>query len=173
MADNVTLPGTGQAVATDDIGGIQYQRVKLALGDDGVAVDASANNPVPIQATGELIEAIEALRMSVQSLNKTVGWSMPDTSGRMRVLAENPTAANLAATVSQGTAANLQATVSQGTAANLQATVSIAASQTLGTVTTCGTLTNQAQLGGFAANDEIPSLMRLSAASLRTNISVT
>ena len=34
MADNVTLPGTGEIVATDDIGGRQYQRLKLT---DGLA----------------------------------------------------------------------------------------------------------------------------------------
>lgn len=176
MADNTTLNvGTGgDLIASDDIGGVKFQRVKLIHGDNGInAGDVSTTNPMPIGAYGELMEAIEALRMSVQSLNKTVGWSMPDTSGRLRVLAESPTAANLAATVSQGTPANLQATVSQSTPANLQATVSLAASQTLGTVTTVGTLTNQAQLGGYAANDQIPALMRLSADSLRANISVT
>ena len=38
MADNVLLnPGSGgQTVATDDIGGIQYQRVKVVIGGDGV-----------------------------------------------------------------------------------------------------------------------------------------
>jgi hypothetical protein len=40
MTDNVTLPGTGSSVATDDIGGVQYQRNKLALGADGSATDA-------------------------------------------------------------------------------------------------------------------------------------
>jgi hypothetical protein len=34
MADNVTLPGTGQSVATDDVGGNQYQRIKVT---DGLA----------------------------------------------------------------------------------------------------------------------------------------
>ena len=47
MADNVTLPGTGSAVATDDIGGIQYQRVKPSWGSDGTAVDVDATNPLP------------------------------------------------------------------------------------------------------------------------------
>jgi len=47
MADNVTLPGTGSAVATDDIGGIQYQRVKPSWGSDGSAVDVDATNPLP------------------------------------------------------------------------------------------------------------------------------
>lgn len=37
MADNVTLPGTGASVATDDVAGVQYQRVKVDLGGDGAA----------------------------------------------------------------------------------------------------------------------------------------
>ena len=32
MADNVTLPGTGELVATDDVGGRQYQRIKVSDG---------------------------------------------------------------------------------------------------------------------------------------------
>jgi hypothetical protein len=41
MADNVAITaGSGTTVATDDIGGVQYQRVKLGLGADGTAVDA-------------------------------------------------------------------------------------------------------------------------------------
>jgi len=43
MADNVAFtPGSGATGATDDIGGVHYPRVKLALGADGTAVDAVA-----------------------------------------------------------------------------------------------------------------------------------
>lgn len=43
MADNVQFtPGAGAFGATDDIGGIHYPRVKIALGADGTAVDAVA-----------------------------------------------------------------------------------------------------------------------------------
>lgn len=43
MADNVAItPGTGATVAADDIGGVLHQRVKLSLGADGTANDASA-----------------------------------------------------------------------------------------------------------------------------------
>ena len=48
MADNVTLPGTGAVVATDDVGGYQYQRVKLAVGADGSATDVSSAAPLPV-----------------------------------------------------------------------------------------------------------------------------
>lgn len=43
MADNVTITqGSGTTIATDDIGGVHYQRVKPTLGADGTAVDVSA-----------------------------------------------------------------------------------------------------------------------------------
>jgi hypothetical protein len=47
---------------------------------------------------------------------------------------------------------------------------------TLSTVTNVGavaTLTNQTQIGGLAANEQIPSLMHLSASASRNNIIVT
>jgi hypothetical protein len=89
MADNVLITaGVGTSIASDDIGGVQYQRVKMAVGEDGVAVDASLTNPVPVQAIGELIEAIEAMRIAVQSLTRTVGQVQPDTAARMRVVVD-------------------------------------------------------------------------------------
>lgn len=43
MADNVAITaGSGTSVATDEIGGVHHQRVKLGLGADGTAVDAVA-----------------------------------------------------------------------------------------------------------------------------------
>ncbi len=51
MADNVAITaGAGTSIATDDIGGVQYQRTKLSWGQDGVAVDASASDPLPVTA---------------------------------------------------------------------------------------------------------------------------
>jgi len=51
MADNITLnPGiAGASLATDDIGGVHYQRSKLIFGGDGVnSGDVSETNPFPI-----------------------------------------------------------------------------------------------------------------------------
>jgi hypothetical protein len=51
MADNTTLPtgSGGDTIATDDIGGVKFQRVKLVHGADGVnAGDVSDANPFPI-----------------------------------------------------------------------------------------------------------------------------
>lgn len=56
MADNTQVihpsvsPG-GDTIATDDIGGIKYQRAKITLGADGVNDgDVSAANPMPVSA---------------------------------------------------------------------------------------------------------------------------
>ena len=51
MADNVAITaGAGTSIASDDIGGVQWQRIKVGWGDDGVAVDTSLTNPLPVQA---------------------------------------------------------------------------------------------------------------------------
>jgi len=49
MADNVGYtPGAGATIASDDIGGVQYQRVKIGVGADGSATDVSSANPMPV-----------------------------------------------------------------------------------------------------------------------------
>lgn len=45
MADNVTLPGTGAAVAADDVSSVFYQRFKLDVGGDGASVPVVTNVP--------------------------------------------------------------------------------------------------------------------------------
>lgn len=52
MADNIQVTqGNGITMATDDISGVQYPRVKISWGVDGAAVDASATNPFPVTST--------------------------------------------------------------------------------------------------------------------------
>lgn len=50
MPDNLVLPGTGATAATDDVGGVHYQRMKMAAGPDGVAHDLRV--PTIIKADG-------------------------------------------------------------------------------------------------------------------------
>lgn len=90
MADNVGYtPGSGATVAADDIGGVLYQRVKPSVGVDGSAVDVSADNPMPAQVTGELLEAVEALRMAVQSLNRNLSLLTVDNVYRLRAVIDS------------------------------------------------------------------------------------
>ena len=70
MADGVPItPGVGATIATDDISGLQYQRVKLILGADGVNDgDVAAGNPLPV--TGGLTD--EQLRATAVPVSGTV-----------------------------------------------------------------------------------------------------
>lgn len=70
MADNLTLPATGGTVATDDVGGVHFQRVKLDLGGEGASVPVSGALPVSASATDAILAAIQAL---LTTLNGTVG----------------------------------------------------------------------------------------------------
>lgn len=51
MADNTTLSAGagGDTIATDDIAGVKYQRVKVTFGADGAAADVAAAEPLPIK----------------------------------------------------------------------------------------------------------------------------
>lgn len=56
MADNVqinavTTPG-GATIATDEVGGVQHELVKVEFGVDGVATMVSAANPLPVVQSG-------------------------------------------------------------------------------------------------------------------------
>lgn len=49
MADGVNITaGSGVVIASDDIGGVQYQRVKLSQGADGSATDVSSAAPLQV-----------------------------------------------------------------------------------------------------------------------------
>lgn len=116
-------------------------------------LEVTATTPLDVDVTnvveatisnGELIEALEAMRMAVHSLTRSIGQTMPDVAGRMRVALDA-----------------------------ISASLTLATVTTVGTVTTCSTLTNQTQLGGNPAFEQIPALMRLGADSLRRNIVVS
>jgi hypothetical protein len=63
MADNTTLPGTGDVIATDDltllnggvVSGVKAQRVKVGYGVDATYRDVSGGFPLPVDADSERI----------------------------------------------------------------------------------------------------------------------
>ena len=159
MADNLGYtPGTGAKVATRDATysgeAANLQIVGLATvagADDAKTItDVSGAAPLPVMPLGELVEALEAQRMALQALTRTIGQSMPDVSGRLRVAIDAISASLTLSTIS---------TVSTVT--------------TVSTVSSVTTLANQTNMGGFSATEQIPVLMRLGIGSLRSNISVT
>lgn len=69
MADDIAITaGSGTNIATDDIGGRHFQRVKLTFGADGTANDVASGNPLPI--TGALTDA--ELRATAVPVSGTV-----------------------------------------------------------------------------------------------------
>jgi hypothetical protein len=92
MADNVGYtPGSGAVVAADDINGVLYQRMKLSVGDDGIATDVSSVNPIPTIASrsDDLLVALSRIVKLLES-NATV-----DSAQRQRVAVDAVTAAPL------------------------------------------------------------------------------
>ena len=153
MADNTGYtPGSGVNIASREVSysgqTAQAQVVGLATfsgNDDAKTIaDVSESNPLPIAGYGELVEVLESMRFAINQLTRSIGFALPNASGQPIMEVRQATAGNL----------NVTATVSG----------------TIGTVTT---LTNQAQIGGLNANDQLPALMNANAGSLRRNISVT
>lgn len=86
MADDVAItPGSGAVIATDDIGGRHFQRVKIAWGADGSASDVSATSPLPAETVYRT-----TLRASAVSVG-TSATALPATalSGRRLVVVRN------------------------------------------------------------------------------------
>lgn len=59
MSDNTVLPGTGETYAADDVDGAKHQRVKISVGADGSATDATADDAFPVKT--DLLDAVNEL----------------------------------------------------------------------------------------------------------------
>lgn len=84
MADNTTLnTGTGgDVVATDDILGVKYQRVKITLGADGVNDgDVSSGNAMPVSATSLPLPSGAATAANQTTGNTSLGTIAGAVSG--------------------------------------------------------------------------------------------
>jgi hypothetical protein len=128
MADNVDItPGAGKTVATDDVGGIQYQRVKACYGVDGAATDVSDTNPMPIDDAGGTL-TVDSLQLPAAlvggRLDVVVGAALPtgtNNIGDVDVLTMPGTFAEDAAHVSGDVGVQMLA-VRKVTPANLSGT---------------------------------------------------
>lgn len=105
MVDNVPITaGSGTQIAADDVGGVFYQRVKVATGEDGIANDVSSSNPLPTQ----IIQ--DATSQAIQVQDQTVGLlkilvdllysnAITDAGQRQRIVIDAITAGLTLATV--------------------------------------------------------------------------
>lgn len=121
MADNTTLPGTGEKIATDELAllngatadaGLKVQRVKVGYGPDGSLQDVTGDAPLPV-VDDALVSLLKLLIARVQPLSVITGAG----SNRLSVDVNNIVGGS----------------------------VNVAA------ITTVGTVANQAQIGGITA----------------------
>ena len=134
MADNVSLPGTGEVVATDDVGGVQYQQVKL--------VDSTLNSTTPIGTEANPLPVADTnsgnlLFRILQMLVAPLGYDK--SLGRFRQTA----------------------ILESGTVSTVGTVTTVS---TVTTVTTCSTvssLTNIAAIGGYSAQMQIMDTNRM------------
>lgn len=90
MADNVLLnPGTGgDTVAADDVAGVKYQVVKLAVGADGAASLVANANPIPISDAGGSITVDGTVAVSgTVAVTDNAGSLTVDNAGTFAVQA--------------------------------------------------------------------------------------
>lgn len=112
MPDNVGYtPGSGATVAADEINSILYQRVKPVIGDDGVAVDVSQNNPIPslVDRTDNLLAMMSRIVKLLES-NAVV-----DVAQRQRISLDTIPAGVTLPTVTTVTTVGTVSTITAGT----------------------------------------------------------
>jgi hypothetical protein len=89
MASNVTLPGTGVVIASDDIGGgLEVQWMKLDAGAVGASAPVNAANPLPVTvndkyAITQTIVAVTATSTQLIAANanrKYLSWMVIGTA---------------------------------------------------------------------------------------------
>lgn len=148
MADDITVtPGAGATIAADDVGGKLHQRVKLALGADGTAVDAVAgagavgtgvqritlaSDDPAVAGIGGLTETAPATDTASSGLN-----------GRLQRIAQRLTSLIALLPTSLGAQGGLKIEgVAAGTAVPVSGTVAVSAVS--GTTTISGTVTANA-----------------------------
>jgi hypothetical protein len=127
-------PGTGAIVAADEIAGVLHQRIKIGVGVDGVAVDVSSANPMPVTLPD--VTALNPLPVS-DVTNAAAQQDMILLLTRMLNYLNAPQGYDKSQQRQRNTTVIESGTVT---------TVS-----TVNTVLAVGTVTNQTQMGGIQA----------------------
>lgn len=91
-ADNVPVtPGAGASIATDDVGGVQFQKVKVDAGGDGVSVPviagqqlAAASVPV-VLASDKSVTVVQATATNLKVDASGVAVPVTDNGGNISI----------------------------------------------------------------------------------------
>lgn len=88
MADNTTLnTGTGgDVIATDDIGGVKYQRIKLVIGADNTNDgDVASGNPLPVTGSISAVGVSNVVSVAAVGVSSIPITDVRVSSGALRV----------------------------------------------------------------------------------------
>jgi hypothetical protein len=141
MTDNTTLNvgSGGDVIATDDIAGVKFQRVKVTFGADGVATDVASGAPLPV--TGPLTDT--QLRATAVPVSGTFWQATQPVSGPLTDTELRATAVPVSGTFFQATQP-ISGTVS------VSGSVSVTGTFFQATQPVSGTVTANAGTGTFA-----------------------
>jgi hypothetical protein len=105
MADNIELlPGTGGAIlATDDVAGVQFQKIKLDVGGDGATAPLSNSNPLPVSDASGSLTVDNGGTFAVQAAQSGT-WNVTNVSGTVSLPTGAATAAKQPALGTAGSA---------------------------------------------------------------------
>lgn len=135
MTDNVATPvAAGTTLATDDVGGVHYQRIKIAFGADGSATDVTTGAGLPVAVTFP----------STQAVTLSGAWNITNITGTVSL----PTGASTEATVS-AMSGKLPASLGAKTGA---ASLSIVPASDAGMATSAAQATAQTSFTAIAAS---------------------
>lgn len=106
MADNTTLPGTGEVIATEEIGGVKYQLIKLVDSrNDSSSPIGVPSNPLVVQ--DENIELLRKIIQLLKPLNVVTGGGSNRLSIDVNAVTGNVAQVTLVPTVTTvGTVSN-------------------------------------------------------------------
>ena len=179
MADNVpiTVGDAGKTVATDDVGGVQYQRIKLDLGTDGAAAPALAgagavatgvqrmtlasDDPAVVDLaameallitidtdTGAMVTDLAAIEVLLGTIDTDTGAMVTDLAAIEVLLGTIDT--DTGAMVTDLAAIEVLLGTIDADTSNITACNTGAVVISSGTVTTVSTVTSLTQMGGVA-----------------------
>jgi hypothetical protein len=116
MVDNTSQTGA-DTIATDDIGGVKYQRVKVGQGDDGVYADTSFANPLHVNLAGSGGNTAAVTQaLTAAGLSTLAGTGSTTGSAVLNVAAAGNASFHLLATAFVGTVVFEQSFDPAGTA---------------------------------------------------------
>lgn len=125
MADNVGYtPGTGALVAADDVGGVLYQRIKPAFGENNTAVDVSATNPLPV-FDAQIADMDFTLTRVLNALNAPQGYDKSLQRQRGTVIVESGTITTVSTVTTVATVTTVSTVTNLSTIDTLQGRIQV------------------------------------------------